>query len=79
MFKQLRGEHSYVIWPNKKKTKKKNNTFNNETTLTSMLVAGIVLDTFSGEAGEGEGVEEETIGVYFYCYCTAQAGNSSVS
>ena len=77
MFKQLRGGYSYVIWPNTKN--KNNNTFNNETTLTSVLVAGIVLDTFAGEAGEGNGVEEETIGDYFYCYCTAQAGNSSVS
>ena len=31
----------------------------------SMLAAGIVLDTFAGEAVEGE---EETTGGYFYCY-----------
>ena len=33
-----------------------------------MLAAGIVLDTFAGEAGEGEGGEEEMTGGYFYCY-----------
>ena len=31
-----------------------------------MLAAGIVQDTFAGEAGEGEGGEEETTGGYFY-------------
>ena len=30
-----------------------------------MLAAGIVQDTFAGEA---EGGEEETTGGYFYCY-----------
>ena len=35
----------------------------------SMLAAGIVQDTFAGEAVEGEGGEEETTGGYFYCYC----------
>ena len=34
----------------------------------SMLAAGIVQDTFAGEAVEGEGGEEETTGGYFYCY-----------
>ena len=36
--------------------------------LTSMLVAGIVLDTFAGEAEEGKGGEEAITGGYFYCY-----------
>ena len=30
------------------------NSFNNEPILSSMLAAGIVQDTFAGEAGEGE-------------------------
>ena len=52
--------------------------------LRSVLAAGIVQDTFAGEAGEGEGGEEETTGGYFYCYFywytfTAQARKSSVS
>ena len=34
----------------------------------SILAAGIVQDTFAGEAVEGEGGEEETTGGYFYCY-----------
>ena len=34
----------------------------------SMLAAGIVQNTFSGEAGESEGGEEKTTGGYFYCY-----------
>ena len=33
-----------------------------------MLAAGIVQDTFAGEAGEGKGDVEETAGGYFYCY-----------
>ena len=33
----------------------------------SMLAAGMVQDTLAGEAGEGEGGEEETTGGYFYC------------
>ena len=33
-----------------------------------MLAAGIVQHTFAGEAVEGVGGEEETIGGYFYCY-----------
>ena len=33
-----------------------------------MLAAGIVLDTFAGEAGVGEGGEEEMTGGYFYRY-----------
>ena len=36
--------------------------------LTSMLAAGIVQEMFAGEAGEGEGGEEETAGDYCYCY-----------
>ena len=31
----------------------------------SMFAAGIVQDRFVGEAGEGEGGEEETTGCYF--------------
>ena len=42
---------------------------NNEQLLTSTLAADIVQDTFAGEAGEGEGGEEEkATGGYFYCY-----------
>ena len=63
MFKHLRGERGYVICPNPK-----HKNINNETILTSTLAAGIVQDTFAGEAGEGGGVEEETTGGYFYCY-----------
>ena len=37
---------------------------NNEPILTSTLAAGIAQDTFAGEAGEGEGGEEETTGGY---------------
>ena len=33
-----------------------------------MLAAGIVQDTFVGEAVEGEGGEEDTTAGYFYCY-----------
>ena len=36
--------------------------------IRSMLAAGIVQDTLAGDAVEGEGVEEETTGGYFYCY-----------
>ena len=42
---------------------------NNEPILSSMLAAGIVQDTFAGEAGEvkaSEGGEVETTGGYFY-------------
>ena len=35
--------------------------------IRSMLAAGIIQDTFAGEAGEGEGGEEDTTGGYFYC------------
>ena len=34
----------------------------------SMLAAGVVQDTFVGEAVKGEGGEEEITGGYFYCY-----------
>ena len=34
--------------------------------ISSMLAAGIVQDSFVGEAVEGEGGEEETTGGYFY-------------
>ena len=33
--------------------------------IRSMLAAGIVQDTFAGEAGEGEGSEQEMTGDYF--------------
>ena len=33
--------------------------------MRSTQAAGIVQDTFAGEAGEGEGGEEETTGGYF--------------
>ena len=47
--------------------------------ISSMLAAGIVQDTFVGEAGEGEGGEEETTGGDFYLYFYRQARKSSVS
>ena len=34
----------------------------------SMLAAGIVQDTFVGEAVQGAGGEEKITGGYFYCY-----------
>ena len=37
--------------------------YNNETVL---IVPGIVLDTFAGEAAEGKRGEEEMTGSYFY-------------
>ena len=40
------------------------NSFNNEPILVSMLAAGIVQDTFAGEAREGGEVEKT--GGYFY-------------
>ena len=36
--------------------------------IRSMLAAGIVEDTFAGEAEEGEAGEKETTGGYLYCY-----------
>ena len=36
--------------------------------IRSMLAAGVVQDTFVGEAVEGKGGEEKTTGGYFYCY-----------
>ena len=47
--------------------------------ISSMLAAGIVQDRFVGEAGEGEGGEEEITGGYFYWYFYRQARKSSVS
>ena len=45
------------------------NNINNEPILIrSTQAAGIVQDTFAGEAGEGEGGEEEMTGGYFYHY-----------
>ena len=46
----------------------KNVVFYKPLLIRSMLAAGIVQDTFAGEAGEGEVGEEETTGGYFYCY-----------
>ena len=40
----------------------KNVVFNKPILIRSMLAAGIVQDTFAGEAGEGKGGEEETTG-----------------
>ena len=42
--------------------------YNKPILIRSMLAAGTVQDTLAGEAGEGEGGEEETTGGYFYCY-----------
>ena len=52
--------------------------------LIIMLASGIVQDMFAGEAGEGEGGEEETTGGYFSTATstgtfTAQARNSFIS
>ena len=44
------GRVRHVIWPNQKNLY----FINNEPILSSMLAAGIVQDTFAGEAGEGE-------------------------
>ena len=44
----------------------KNVVFNKPILIRSMLAAGIVQDTFAGEAVENEGGEEETTGGYFY-------------
>ena len=41
--------------------------------IRSMLAAGIVQDTFAGEAVEGEGGEEEMAGGYFY-WCFYRSG-----
>ena len=42
--------------------------FNKPIQIRSMLADILFQDTFAGEAGEGEGGEEETTGGYFYCY-----------
>ena len=47
------GRARHVIWPNQK-TCILIIVINNEPILSSMLAAGIVPDTFAGEAGEGE-------------------------
>ena len=62
------GRARHIIWPNHKKTCILVIVINNEPILSSMLAAGIVQDTFAGEAGEGEseGGEVETTGGYFY-------------
>ena len=44
------GRARHVIWPNQENLY----SINNEPILSSMLAAGIVQDTFAGEAGEGE-------------------------
>ena len=36
--------------------------------IRSMLAAGIAWDMFAGEAGEGEGGQEDKTEGYFYCY-----------
>ena len=48
------GRARHVIWPNQKKTCILVIVINNEPILSSMLAAGIVQDTFAGEAGEGK-------------------------
>ena len=48
------GRARHVIRPNGKKTCILVIAINNEPILSSMLAAGIVQDTFAGEAGEGE-------------------------
>ena len=48
------GRARHVIWPNQKKPCILVIVINNEPILSSMLAAGIVQDTFAGEAGEGE-------------------------
>ena len=49
------GRARHVIWPNKKTCILVIHVvINNEPILSSMLAAGIVQDTFAGEAGEGE-------------------------
>ena len=60
------GRALQVIWPNQKNCILVI-VINNQPILSSMLAAGIVQDTFAGEAGEGErGDEVETTGGYFY-------------
>ena len=44
----------HVIWPNQKNLYFSVIVINNKPILSSMLAAGVVLDTFAGEAGEGE-------------------------
>ena len=48
------GRARHVIWPNQKKTCILVIVINNEPIMSSMMAAGIVQDTFAGEAGEGE-------------------------
>ena len=60
------GRALQVIWPNQKNCILVI-VINNQPILSSMLAAGIVQDTFAGEAGEGKrGDEVETTGCYFY-------------
>ena len=47
------GRARHVIWPNQKNLHLVI-VINNEPILSSMVAAGIVQDTFAGEAGEGE-------------------------
>ena len=44
----------HVIWPNQKNLYFSVIVINNKPILSSMLAAGVVQDTFAGEAGEGE-------------------------
>ena len=57
------GRARHGIWPNQKTLYF---SYSYTVILTSILAAGIVQNTFSGEAGEGAGGEVETTGGYFY-------------
>ena len=57
------GRARHVIWPNQKTLYF---SYSYTVILTSILAAGIVQNTFAGEAGEGAGGEVETTGGYFY-------------
>ena len=59
------GRARHVIWPNRKTLYF---SYSYTVILTSILAAGIVQNTFAGEAGEkaNAGGEVETTGGYFY-------------
>ena len=71
------GRAWHVIWPNLKKLHLVI-VINNEPILSSMLAAGIVQDTFAGEAGEaGEGERGRQSGDDWRLLLPPGAGNSS--
>ena len=76
MFKHLRGERSYVIWPNPKKSSILIILINKEPILTSTLAAGIVQDCLLEKARE---VKRRQLEATPTATSTAQARNSSVS